>query len=247
MTLNNTAIDWCSKSWNPVTGCNHGCRFCYARRIATRFAGTKAFPKGFAPTFHPDRLEDPVKMKKPQVIFVCSMADLFGLWVPMEWEEAVIAACDAAPWHTYIFLTKNPSRYFGLFHSSSRMPVRKNWWLGYSVGQDAGSWSNWDLISVAEKGWNTFLSVEPLIEESWYHSQGEGEKALHPGLGWMIIGMQTGPLTPCSRKVLDNVIQSAKTRKIPIFMKDSVQQCFPDIEMLRQFPWNVLSQELLQQ
>lgn len=126
--MNKSAIDWCDFSWNPVTGCNFGCEYCYARRQATRFAGNARlnmtneqlktdtaglyileqpfknyngavlpFPAGFAPTFHKYRLGDPAKKKKPANIFVCSMADLFGNWIPEEWIEAVFEACKAAP------------------------------------------------------------------------------------------------------------------------------------------------------
>lgn len=140
--MNKSAIDWCDFSWNPVTGCNFGCEYCYAQRQATRFAGnirmnmtseqlkTEAaglyvleqpfknytgavlpFPAGFAPTFHKYRLGDPAKKKKPANIFVCSMADLFGDWIPDEWIEAVFEACKAAPQHNYLFLTKSPGRY----------------------------------------------------------------------------------------------------------------------------------------
>src|SRR5579863_9302804 len=98
MSLNgpDNAIGWCSHTWNPVSGCLHGCRFgpnetpCYAEVIAERFRGSKAFPNGFDPTFHPDRLLDPLREKKPARIFVCSMADLFGSWVQDEWIERTL-------------------------------------------------------------------------------------------------------------------------------------------------------------
>lgn len=141
-----TKIDWCDASWNPVTGCLHGCEYCYARRIAERFGlpyapklgdpgmeGAKKgdcdegmdtmlelakpyekngrkqpYPMGFLPTMHRYRLEEPQHWKQPRNIFVCSMADLFGEWVPDEWIKAVFDACLAAPQHRYLFLTKIP-------------------------------------------------------------------------------------------------------------------------------------------
>lgn len=151
--MNKSAIDWCDFSWNPVTGCNFGCEYCYAQRQATRFAGnirmnmtseqlkTEAaglyvleqpfknytgavlpFPAGFAPTFHKYRLGDPAKKKKPANIFVCSMADLFGDWIPDEWIEAVFEACKAAPQHNYLFLTKSPGRYQTLAAAGKILP-----------------------------------------------------------------------------------------------------------------------------
>ena len=160
--MNNTRIEWCDASWNPVTGCLHDCEYCYARRIAKRFSGkgdlreagtgfwldkdsfevskgsgvyeTKyalttgekpepfkpyngkitPYPFGFSPTFHKYRLDVPKKWSEPRTIFVCSMADLFGEWVPDEWIEEVFTACEKAPQHTYLFLTKNPKRYIEL-------------------------------------------------------------------------------------------------------------------------------------
>ncbi len=119
--MNKTKIEWCDSTWNPVTGCLHGCEYCYAQKIANRF-GTinkmiesaaeeginldskyfsnpdyfselneavrdengkiEPYPTNFYPTLHKYRLDDPQKWKKPRTIFVCSMADLFGDWVP---------------------------------------------------------------------------------------------------------------------------------------------------------------------
>ena len=137
-------IEWCDSTWNPVTGCKHGCEYCYARRIAARFGGydssdgsvtthnplpraelhqpltitrqngktvNSPFPFGFEPTLHRYRLDEPQHRREPQTIFVCSMADLFGPWVPTRWIVEVLDACEAAPQHRYMFLTKNPQRY----------------------------------------------------------------------------------------------------------------------------------------
>lgn len=144
--MDKSKIEWCDSTWNPVTGCFHGCEYCYASKIAKRFGcafgkdnscigvtwstqgegktheltdpiideckNRKAsFPFEFDPTFHRYRLDEPEHYKNPQTIFVCSMADLFGDWVPDEWIEEVFAACKNAPQHRYLFLTKNPKRY----------------------------------------------------------------------------------------------------------------------------------------
>lgn len=136
-----TKIDWCDSSWNPVTGCKHGCEYCYARGIANRFRFLRddgnlhvlnnpcvrdyyedgevtrkdvkqPYPNGFAPTFHRYRLDIPERWKRPRTIFVCSMADLFGEWVPMDWKIETLLACREAPQHRYLFLTKNPTGYY---------------------------------------------------------------------------------------------------------------------------------------
>jgi protein gp37 len=167
--MNKSNIEWCTRTWNPVTGCKHGCSYCFAKDIAHRFVGcgydkdgcilpgafemeteglhvldepmyrkTKAgeivqasFPFEFAPTFHRYRLGEPAKEKKPQNVFVVDMGDLFGELVPDEWIREVFAACEAAPWHNYMFLTKNSKRYFGL-------QTRDNYWYGTTVTNRSG-------------------------------------------------------------------------------------------------------------
>lgn len=119
--MNKTKIDWADMSWNPVTGCRHGCAYCYASRTAHRFDArledrapradglhvldTKIkaapYPFGFAPTLHRYRLNQPEHIAEPQTVFVCSMADLFGRWVPTSWIVEVLDACKRAPWHRY--------------------------------------------------------------------------------------------------------------------------------------------------
>lgn len=111
--MNNTKIEWCDSSWNPVTGCLNDCAYCYARKMATRFGGSQKYanifeenepvrnqagkilpyPHSFSPTFHRYKLDELQKWTKPRTIFVCSMADLFGEWIPDDWIEAVFEAC----------------------------------------------------------------------------------------------------------------------------------------------------------
>ena len=138
--MEKSKIEWCDSTWNPVSGCYHPCPYCYARSTANRFKGcdcaaggetdenvvylkerltvtskdgvtrNAAYPFGFTPTFHEYRLNDPLTKGFGKTIFVCSMADLFGDWVPDEWIKKVFDACKAASGHRYLFLTKNPAR-----------------------------------------------------------------------------------------------------------------------------------------
>ena len=127
--MQKSKIEWTDKTWNPVTGCLHDCPYCYARGIARRFGDKTAedgichfvgvpyrkgvncdgdiipYPYGFDPTFHRYKLEAPKKVKKPSTVFVGSMCDLFGSWIPDSWIQEVFAACVAAPQHKYIFLS----------------------------------------------------------------------------------------------------------------------------------------------
>ena len=108
--MNKTGIEWTEKTWNPVTGCSpvsEGCKNCYAARMAKRLAGRAGYPKDnpFAVTFHEDRLDEPLKLRKPAHIFVCSMADLFHddvLWTTIDKIMAVAAVSN----HLYQILTK---------------------------------------------------------------------------------------------------------------------------------------------
>src|SRR4030042_614965 len=96
--MGKTKIEWATDSWNPITGCSHAgspsCDNCYARRIAKRLAGRAGYPESpreFDVTFHPDRLEQPVRWTRPRVIFVCSMSDLFHEKVEYEYLDKVFA------------------------------------------------------------------------------------------------------------------------------------------------------------
>lgn len=152
-----TKIEWSDSTWSPVTGCYHPCPYCYARSTANRFKGcdcaaggetdenvvylkerltvtskdgvvrNAAYPFGFTPTFHEYRLNDPLTKGFGKTIFVCSMADLFGDWVPDEWIKKVFDACKAASGHRYLFLTKNPARYIRLYEAGL-LPAGDEFW-----------------------------------------------------------------------------------------------------------------------
>lgn len=231
--MNKTKIDWCDSTWNPVTGCLNGCRYCYARGIAKRFgfgayepdinervlleipvsAGKKVpYPFDFQPTFHRYRLDE-YQNKKGRNIFVCSMADLFGNWVPDDWIEEVFKACKKASQHNYLFLTKNPSRYIDL-ETDKKLPSADNFWFGSSVTKlsDKYTW-------FTEKKFHWFLSVEPILEEL-------GE--MHPDSvkpEWIIIGAETGnrkdKVVP-ERAWIENLVEECRKYNIPIFMKSSL-------------------------
>ena len=105
--INRTSIEWCDFSWNPVTGClgpdgEGPCPYCYA------VANSKRFKRSFEPQLHVDRLKEPSKLKTGTKIFVCSMADLFGDWVPYGWVEKVLQVIQENPRHLYFLLTKYP-------------------------------------------------------------------------------------------------------------------------------------------
>ena len=113
--MNKTKIEWTDATWNPVTGCtpiSEGCANCYARRMAKRLQamGTRGYENGFAVTLHPDRLDQPLRWKKPRMIFVCSMGDLFHEDVPDGGIDEIFAIMALCPQHVFQVLTKRPER-----------------------------------------------------------------------------------------------------------------------------------------
>ena len=156
-------IDWARWTWNPVTGCNHNCSYCYARDIAERFAGTPAFPNGFEPTLRADRLSAPLNGvprasddPRERRIFTGSMTDLFGRWVPTEWIEAVLGVARQASQWEFLMLTKFPKR-------MAEFDIPPNVWMGTTVdcqARVAAAEAAFERVS-AKVRW---LSVEPMIE-----------------------------------------------------------------------------------
>lgn len=179
------------------------------------------YPFNFVPTFHKYRLDTPKKWKERRTIFVCSMADLFGEWVPDEWIEAVFEACEKAPQHKYLFLTKNPFRYEQL-HKKGILRKSDNMWYGYSATKkDCDYW--------CDSQYNVFASIEPILE-----------KICLPAADWIIIGAETGnrknKVVP-QKEWIDNICESADIAKTPVFMKDSLIPIIGEENMRRDFPW----------
>mgnify|MGYP002521430648 CR=1 FL=1 len=252
-----TKIDWADATWNPVTGCLHGCEYCYARRIAERFglhqmpiftnypvlrepirctasygymrgmrinAGAiQPYPFDFTPTFHRYKLDVPQHWKKPRTIFVCSMADLFGDWVPDEWIEA----CEAAPQHRYLFLTKNPKR-LKKFELEGKLP--KQHWYGTSVthAYDTEFWS---------LNYNTFVSIEPMLE-SFSDENHQAYRQMVPQ--WVIFGAETGnrknKVIPKKEWITELIEYYGAFGYTKFFMKESLRELMGN-DFRQELPW----------
>jgi len=208
-----TKIEWTNYSWNPITGCLHNCWYCYAKKLFIRFH------RSFEPIFHPERLKEPWKLKKPSKIFVCSVADLFASWTPREWTAQVF---DSMLWcptkHTFQMLTKNPER-INLGEIRPKYP--SNLWFGATVSTQEECWR---IDALRQVDGNRFVSFEPLL--------GEIEPDLH-NIDWVIIGKLTG-----SKKVklkpewLTSILDEAHREQIPIFEKNNLGLDLP----IQEFP-----------
>lgn len=257
--MNKTKIEWADYTWNPVTGCLHGCPYCYARAVANRFGMEYAprlgdpgmegackydsdegmdtmlelvkpykrdgrrqpYPMGFLPTFHRYKLDEPARKTKGVAIFVGSMTDLFGEWVPDEWIEAVFDACRKAPQHVYMFLTKNWRRYQQLAEAE-KLPTEENFWYGSTI-------TNPEMSFFWSTGHNTFLSIEPLLRPINF--------TVFVPIKWVIIGAMTGPGSKGhqpAREWVETIEKGARAAGVPVFMKDSLKGIVPEI--LRQTP-----------
>ena len=245
--MNRTKIEWVKGpngelgyTWNPLTGCLHGCGYCYARRIAERFqpketknlrgsidlavaADKTAFPYGFAPTFYPDRFREPYNVKHSSRIFTVSMGDLFGDWVPREWIDAVIQVARECQRHTFLFLTKNPIRY-------KEFSFPENAWLGTTVENQAATDERIPLLLQANASMR-FISVEPIlgpvnIPYAWLSVPArKSPNQFYPfkygtHIDWIIVGAQTGPgaVPPLTKWVMD-IIGQARLTNLPVFLK----------------------------
>lgn len=183
----NSAIEWTEATWNPVTGCDKvspGCDHCYAETFAERWRGIPGhhYEQGFDLRFWPERLDQPHRWRRPRVIFVNSMSDLFHQRVPASYVERVLQTMRETPRHTYQVLTKRPGRMASIINQLQPAPL-PNVWLGTSIESDDYTWR-------ADKLRDTpaavrFLSLEPLL--------GPLPSLDLEGIGWVIVGGESGP------------------------------------------------------
>jgi protein gp37 len=188
------------------------------------------YPADFKPTLHRYRLGEPARKKKPQTIFVGSMCDLFGEWVPDEWIQEIFDACAAAPQHRYLFLTKNPKRYIQLVNNPM-IPDSDNFWYGATVTNSEQLHDLWvdGLLGVVD-----FLSIEPIKEELLPLSLIPLQYAK-----WVIIGAENGnrkgKIIP-QREWIESIVISCRIAGIPVFMKESLRGLMGD-GFIQEFPW----------
>jgi protein gp37 len=187
--MSRSSIEWTDETWNPVTGCvkvSPGCKHCYAERFAERFRGVPRHPyqEGFDPTLRPDRLEQPRTWRSPRMVFVNSMSDMFGDFVPDEYLARVFEVMRSTPQHTYQILTKRADRLHRWTSNQGWLADARHIWLGVSVEDKKYGLPRIDHLRRGIAAVR-FLSVEPLLEDV-------GTLNL-VSIDWVIVGGESGP------------------------------------------------------
>ena len=249
-----TKIDWCDWVWNPVWGCKFGCLFCYARKIAKRFASKMAlleidFRKKNLPLIpnieneliNIDKLTTRLKNFEPTVIyanlykkipkksckiFVNSMSDTF-FWPKWVFEIVSSKMC-RYPQHIFMFLSKYPKSYLGFEYLPS------NVWLGATVLNNdnlVNFQKHLSFLKTTYSGIKIFISIEPMFHEI-------NTNLISKNIDWIIIGAQTNPLRLPKKEWVLSIVNWAKDTKKPIFLKDNLIKL--KIKLIKQFPIDIL-------
>ena len=233
-------IEWTDYSYNPITGCKHGCEYCYACKMA-RFRKTPD-AKAFLPEYHPDKLDDINGILKG-VIFAGSNADFFGEWVPKEWLDAVVEKARsycAVNGHEarLMFLTKNPARYSEILPAITT--CCENIWLGTTLdkGYTSNGWDTKDggktvhhdtpsvearIFAIDELDYpRKWLSIEPYKPEQYpYYTNALGGIDVQ----WIVIGTMTNPdqkLTSDDLNNIQHLVDMFESHAIPVFVKNNI-------------------------
>jgi protein gp37 len=211
-----TPIEWTDATWNPITGCTKitaGCDNCYAARFSERFRGVPGHPFefGFDLTLRPERLRQPLEWKRPRMIFVNSMSDLFHKGIPRAFIDQVFNTMEAAHHHTFQVLTKRSSlmREYLRSRYRNRRP-QPHIWIGVSV-EDATARSRIEHLRSAPSQVR-FLSIEPLI--------GPIRELQLDGIHWVIVGGESGPRArPLDPEWVRNVRDQCRRQGVAFFFK----------------------------
>jgi len=266
--MGKTDIEWSEMVWNPVTGCtkvSSGCKNCYAERLFPRVYGNDIYlhkEKGMLyPTrkrrftdvkLHYDRLDKPLSWKKPRMVFVNSMSDLFHEDVPFEFISSVFNVTFATN-HIYQILTKRPERVLEYlkyqdkefeelgFDTSMDFVFPENHWIGVSVeDQKTANERIPLLLEIPAKV--RFLSCEPLLDPvelkiHWCGAINEDTGLREPGIDWVIVGGESGP----KARLMDErwalrLKKQCEWSKIPFFFKQGSQANWKDFKNFESFP-----------
>jgi protein gp37 len=207
-----SAIEWTEATWNPVTGCDKvspGCAHCYAQAFAERWRGVPGHPyeQGFDLRIWPQRLSHPLKWKRPRMIFVNSMSDLFHERIPDAFIREVFASMEEANWHTFQILTKRPER---LVELADALPWPSNVWMGVSI-ENRRFVSRANLLREVPAAVR-FISAEPLL--------GPLEGLDLSDIHWLIAGGESGPRARAAKpEWIRELRDRCQNEKVAFFFK----------------------------
>jgi len=207
-----TNTEWTEMTWNPVTGRAQvipGCKHCYAETLAKRLKamGAERYREGFQVTTHDDLIDLPIKWKRPRVVFVNSMSDLFQEQVPLDFIRRVFETMNQCPQHQFQVLTKRADR---LVELRGHLNWGTNIWMGVSIENQEYAYRSKLLRSVPAN--IRFLSVEPLL----------GEISALPlnGIHWVIVGGESGPgARPMKPEWVETIFRQCREQGVPFFFK----------------------------
>ncbi|HEY4932964.1 MAG TPA: phage Gp37/Gp68 family protein [Terriglobales bacterium] len=212
----NSSIEWTDTTWNPVTGCTKisaGCDNCYAARFSERFRGVPGHPfeTGFDLTLRPERLTQSLAWKRPRMIFVNSMSDLFQKEIPKAHIAAVFDTMEKANWHIYQVLTKRSSllqKFINERYKASKCPAHM--WFGVSVENEQATSRIGHLQNTNASV--RFLSIEPLIAPV--------VKLNLKGINWVIVGGESGPgARPMDKRWAIDIRNQCVKARVAFFFK----------------------------
>jgi len=210
--MRKSKIEWTEQTWNPSVGCTKvsaGCQNCYAEIMARRLKamGTKGYENGFEFSLVPERLEQPLNVKKPTKFFVNSMSDLFHEKIPFTYLDAIFDVIEQTPWHTYQILTKREKIMVEYFKDRI---LPKNVWLGVTVENRRTKQRIDYLRNISAT--IRFISIEPLLEDI-------GSLNLE-NIHWVIVGGESGvKARPMEREWALNIKHECETQNVAFFFK----------------------------
>ncbi len=221
-------IGWAQKTWNKITGClgpngtpsnPQRCSYCFAHRLANGrlknlyLSNSDVIPGGdsndpFTPRYWPDRAIEPYNLKKPSKIFICSMGEMFGDHIPLDWIDNTLDTCHELPEHTFQIVTKSPE-------NARHFAFPDNVWLGVTVT----SFQDWLRVCLLQscQAKVKFISFEPLLDDAL-----DTTNISLVGIDWVIIGAQTKPTVLPKAEWVYRIIDTARQEGIPVFLKNNL-------------------------
>ena len=210
--MSQSKIEWTEKTWNPTTGCSKispGCANCYAETLSNRLKamGVEKYKNGFELTVHPLEIEKPYNWKKPSMIFVNSMSDLFHEDIPFRIIKKIFEVMNKCDRHVFQVLTKREGR---LLELNERLNWSPNIWMGVSV-EDENHISRIDFLRKTDSCVK-FISFEPLLEPI--------QNLNLQNINWVIVGGESGPKArPIRKRWVIDILDQCRKYNVKFFFK----------------------------